>query len=268
VTVFAAVAETSPRCYRRAVANTEPINILSTGSLRLAGVLHTPAGEPSGLGVVVAHGMLSSKDSDKHRAFCEAAAGLGATALRFDFRGRGSSDGEAHDLTVSHEVEDMTAAIAHLRDLGHERIALVGSSLGGTVALLTAAADNDIAGLVTIAAPASLPKRPLKAWGGSGRTNDHDLVEVAPGERIHRRFFADAACHDPVAAATSIRCPWLIIHGDLDSVVPPTDAALLASRAADSILVRRATAGHRFAETAERSWLVDQVADFLAGLHW
>jgi len=256
------------RCYRSPVDTTESITFSATGGLRLAGLLHSPSGEASGLGVVVAHGMLSFKGSEKHRAFCEAAAEIGAVALRFDFRGRGESDGDPHDLTVSNEVEDMAAAIAFLRNRDVDRIALVGSSLGGTVALLTAAADRDIAGLVTIAAPARLPDRPREAWGGNGQTGDDGLVEVAPGERIHRRFFSDAARHDPVAAASSIRCPWLIIHGGLDATVPPVDAHRFADAAPGAVVELRPNANHRFDDPPERRWLVSRVADHIAGLHY
>ncbi|MEE4270090.1 MAG: alpha/beta fold hydrolase [Thermoanaerobaculales bacterium] len=245
----------------------EPITFSSTGGLRLAGILHSPTGEPSGLGVVVAHGMLSSKASDKHRAFCEAAARLGASAIRFDFRGRGESGGDPHDLTVSNEVEDTAAAIALLRDHGADRIALVGSSLGGTVAVLAAAADREIAGLVTIAAPSRLPDRPREAWGGNGLADDDGLVEVAPGERIHRRFFTDAGQHDPVAAAGTLHCPWLIIHGGLDATVFPSDARRFAEAAPAAVLELRPNANHRFDDPTERRWLVDRVADHIAELH-
>jgi len=63
--------------------------------------MHHPEQGPTTSGVVVAHGMLSSKESDKHRMICEAAASAGTLALRFDFRGRGDSDGDPSILTVS-----------------------------------------------------------------------------------------------------------------------------------------------------------------------
>ncbi len=248
------------------MAATETIRIETPAGLWLAGVLHRPQIEDNRLGVVVAHGMLSSKDSDKHRSICEAAASGGATALRFDFRGRGESDGDPSDLTVSNEVEDLLASIAFLRKRGRSRIAVVGSSLGGTVALLAGAVNRDPAGLVTIAAPARLPNKPRQAWSGSGTVADGDLIEVAPGEFIHRRFFIDAECHDPIGAARTIDCPWLIIHGAADEVVPVQDAGFLADAAPASELKIHPTAGHRFDRPDEREWLVETVAGFLSDL--
>ena len=245
------------------MAATETIRIETPAGLQLAGVVHHPQMEDNRLGVVVAHGMLSSKGSDKHRSICEAVATGGATALRFDFRGRGESDGDPAELTVSNEIEDFLAALSFLRHRGCEKISGVGSSLGGTVALLAGARDRGLNGLVTIAAPARLPKGPREAWGGSGRIADGELIEVAPGEFIHRGFFTDAEHHDPIGAARSIGCPWLIVHGAADPVVPVEDATLLAEASADGELVIHPTAGHRFDQPEEREWLVEGVAGFL-----
>ena len=244
------------------MTETETVRIETPTGLGLAGVLHHADNEGNRLGVVVAHGMLSSKDSDKHRSICEAAAEAGAVALRFDFRGRGESDGDPADLTVSNEIEDILASIASLRRRGLSRIAVVGSSLGGTVALLAGTRDRGLEGLVTIAAPARLTDGPRRAWGGSGRT-EGDLIEVAPSEFIHRGFFTDAARHDPIAAARTTTCPWLVIHGAADPVVPVEDAETLAENAPNAEQMIHPTAGHRFAQAEERSWLIEQVMGFI-----
>lgn len=244
------------------VTTTEEIRISSSSGLQLAGVLHLPRGSASDTCVIVAHGMLSSKNSDKHRLICEAAA-AGCAALRFDFRGRGESDGDPSILTVSNEVQDLAAAGAYVRDLGYSRVMMVGSSLGGTVAILTGAQGLEFIGLVTIAAPARLPDGPREAWGGSGRVIDDRLIEVAPGEFIDAGFFVDAARHDVVGAARSILCPWLIIHGAADEVVSVDDAALLVAANPTDDLKIHPTAGHRFDRPGEREWLIETVAGFL-----
>ncbi len=210
--------------------------------------------------------MLSSKNSDKHRLICEAAAAAGCAALRFDFRGRGESDGDPSILTVSNEIEDLAAADAFVRDLGYSRVMAVGSSLGGTVAILTGARGLDLVGLVTIAAPARLPDGPREAWGGSGRETADHRIEVAPGEFIDSGFFIDAAHHDVVGAARSISCPWLIIHGACDEVVPVDDAALLVAAHPTADLKIHPTAGHRFDLPGERKWLIQTVSDLIVDL--
>jgi dienelactone hydrolase len=244
----------------------ETIRIETPAGPKLAGILHHPRVDDNAFGVVVAHGMLSSKDSDKHRSICEAVSDAGAAALRFDFRGRGESDGDPTDLTISNEVEDLMSAVAFLRARGLTRIAVIGSSLGGTVALLAGALDGGLAGLATIAAPARLPDGPRRAWGGSGRITGGDLIEVAPGELIGRVFFIDAERHDPIGAARCIDCPWLVIHGGADDVVPVEEAKLLATANPKAELRIHATAGHRFDQPDERAWLIESVSGFALGL--
>jgi len=207
--------------------------------------------------------MLSFKGSEKHRAVCETLAASGVAALRFDFRGRGESEGEPTNLTVSNEVEDFSTVVSFLRSRGFRRIAAIGSSLGGTVALLAGARDRGLAVLVTIAAPARFPNGPREAWGGSGQVVDDRLIEVAPGEFIHREFFIDAAKHDPIQAARAIECPWLIIHGAEDPVVPVEDATLLTKNSLNAELLTHPTAGHRFDQPEEREWLIERVAGFI-----
>jgi pimeloyl-ACP methyl ester carboxylesterase len=220
----------------------------SRKDLVLGASLHRPSDEASG-GVIVCHGMLSSKESEKHVAVCEKAAARGLAALRFDFAGRGRSQGDDGDLTVSGEVEDLQAALQLMRELGFARPALVGSSLGGAVAVLVAAADREIAALVTAAAPAVLPKRPRAAWG----------VEAAALDA----FFDDASRHDVGAAAARVTCPWLVIHGADDEVVPPEDARELVRANPSARLIMRPGADHRFADPAQRQWLVKTIVDAL-----
>ena len=97
----------------------------------LAGLLHVPAGAAPETGVVVAHGMLSSKDSDKHRDLCESLAEHGHLALRFDFSGRGESKSVDTELSFTSDLDDLRRALGFLRQHGATRLALVGSSMGG-----------------------------------------------------------------------------------------------------------------------------------------
>lgn len=230
---------------------------------RLAGTVHRPPGRWPGWGVVVAHGMLSSRSSEKHGALAAAVAREGGAALRFDFSGRGDSDGDPVDLTVTGELADLAAAAGWLRDRGVSRLGLVGSSLGGTVALLHAADDAGVAALVTVAAPARLPTAPRAAWGGSARRLPGGLVEVATGELIREGFFADARQHDPLAAASRVACPWLIIHGALDDVVPAADGADLAAAAPRATIVLVPEADHRSFSARHLQPLVGRAREFL-----
>jgi predicted alpha/beta-hydrolase family hydrolase len=204
---------------------------------RLAGVWHEPEVDAE-LVAVVAHGMLSSKNSAKHTMLCERLAAAGVAAFRFDFAGRGESEGSLAELTVSGQLADLRAAVATARAHGAGSVALIGSSLGGADSILVAADDAEIGALVTIATPARLPSTPRPAW--------QPLEDPERGECVGARFFVDAAGHDIPTAASRVRCPWLVLHGAADEVVPVDDAQLLSVSNPAAALEIHAEADHRF----------------------
>jgi pimeloyl-ACP methyl ester carboxylesterase len=115
-------------------------------------VLHTPepdqAQRNAGRGVVLAHPLL---DFDLYEVpwtlrmvagYARELAAAGYTALRFDFRGAGQSDGEFEDLTLSSCVRDMQRAVEVLVERsGVDEVVLNGTRLGATVAMRVGAHD-------------------------------------------------------------------------------------------------------------------------------
>jgi len=75
---------------------------IPTGGGRLAAALHLPeAGQRPWPCVVTAHGLLSSKDSDKYVQIGEVFTQAGIAVCRFDFRGCGESQGNLAETTVA-----------------------------------------------------------------------------------------------------------------------------------------------------------------------
>ncbi|HUK76233.1 MAG TPA: alpha/beta fold hydrolase [Thermoleophilia bacterium] len=109
---------------------------------------YTPAeGAPL---VVLAHGFGSERRArGRFPAMAAAFATAGYATLAFDFAGCGESDDDI--LTLDHQVEDLRAAIACARSLGHERLGLHGHSLGGRVCLQ--ASPPEVATIATAGAP-------------------------------------------------------------------------------------------------------------------
>ncbi len=242
----------------------EPVAIPNSRGEVLAGEWHAPTERASAGMAVVCHGMLSSKESEKHRAVCERLVAVGWSALRFDFAGRGDSQGDPELLTVSREVEDLTAVLRFVRDRVEQDLPLVltGSSLGGTVAVLTAP-TTPIAGLVTVGSPAHLPAQPRAEWGGSG-DELRGRVQVGDDQWISGEFFVDAARHDVLRAARQVGCPWLVIHAVNDEVVAFANGARLAEAGSSTRFVVHPSAGHRFHEPEDQEWLVRQVVGFVS----
>jgi len=103
--------------------------------------------------VVWLSGFLSDMTSTKVGALSAWARGQGYAMLRFDYSGHGVSGGDILQACVGDWLEEATAMLALA---GKRRLILVGSSLGGWIALLLAralaeAGDNRLAGLVLIA---------------------------------------------------------------------------------------------------------------------
>src|SRR5690606_26914458 len=85
-----------------------------------------------------------------------ALADAGYLVVRFDKRGVGQSGGRAESATLPDYAEDVLAVVRALerrKDVDDKRIAVVGHSEGGAVALLAAARTKDIAAVVSIAGP-------------------------------------------------------------------------------------------------------------------
>lgn len=84
--------------------------------------------------------------------------GLHATGLNvllFDLRAHGRSEGKIISFGYL-ERQDVLGAVGFLHSRGIRRIGLLGFSLGGIVAMLSAAVCNDIAAVVTDGGPARM----------------------------------------------------------------------------------------------------------------
>lgn len=202
----------------------ENVSFVNRRGQALSGVLHHPeAGTPRG-GIILCHGMESNKESDKLVLLSQELAQRGLLALRFDFACAGA-EGKFEEITYSGEVEDLQAAFLFMRDRHVEKIALLGSSMGGTVALLFAAHHRGVATVVTVAAPMHperfasrlLTPAQVQEWRKTGYISYH-------GQRINVSLLDDLEKINVPEAAQKISCPIFILHGDKDEVVPVAEA--------------------------------------------
>jgi len=138
--------------------------------------------------VILAHqGTPDANQTDWH-AFGSLLAEKGFTALAFDFRGIGQSEGtEDRDQLET----DLAAALAFLRGRGYERIICVGASMGGTTCIRKAFEDEFV-GLVALGTgiivsddelpQLTIPKLFIAAENDSGLVIDHTtrMYEKSP----------------------------------------------------------------------------------------
>jgi uncharacterized protein len=173
-----------------------------------------------------------------------------ASVLGLDLRGHGGSDDAPTTFGVR-EVEDVAGALAWLGERGIRRVALVGSSMGGVVAIASVAVLGDgrlAAADIDPDAPAALDEAPrprVVAVVGDSVAPELSVVvgsrlRVPFGRRIAGHAFArigDRVGADPrsVQPVSVIRLledvPLLLIHGARDRTVPIRDARRLVAAA-------------------------------------
>jgi dipeptidyl aminopeptidase/acylaminoacyl peptidase len=67
-----------------------------------------------------------------------------------------------------------------------------------------------------------------------------------------------------LGAAARVRCPWLILHGELDEVIPVSDARALREASGDRARLEVVPgADHRFSGEAHRERIISSIVDFL-----
>ena len=175
--------------------------------------------------VVFLRGYGSDMNGDKATALAAFCAARGQAMLRFDYSGHGASGGRFEDGTIGIWAADALAAIDRLTE---GPIVLVGSSMGGWIALLTALARPErVAGLVGIAAAPDFTETLM--WQAMNfeqrRTLMEDGVIYRPSQYgdpmpITRALIEDGRNHLLLGGSIPLHCPVRLLHGQGDPDVP------------------------------------------------
>ncbi len=210
----------------------EAVTFVAADGTRLRGWLVPPP--PGGPIVVTLHGFGNNRH--EFEDFVPWLSNAGYGVLLFDFRAHGESDGSFTTVVGDNEVADGAAAIAFLKHrYGPDvRLALIGISMGGAVALRLGGTDPCIRAVVTdcafatmsrvldfafdvwIKLPPSIFRMPVTVCG-----------EVLTGVNIIQLR--------PVDDVPKIgRRPFLVIHNTGDTAVNPEDVLVIASAAREA----------------------------------
>ncbi|NUP75920.1 MAG: alpha/beta fold hydrolase [Nonomuraea sp.] len=131
---------------------TTPALTFDSEGVSLSGVLHVPGGPGPHPVVVLLHGF---PGNERNFDLAQVLRRAGYASLVFHYRG---SWGVGGSWSWGHVLEDTAAVVAGLRGfagtyrLDLERLVLVGHSLGGFAALMTAAADPSVVAVASAAA--------------------------------------------------------------------------------------------------------------------
>ena len=262
------MAAVSTRRLTMSRPNDEAVRINANG-FSLAGTLSKPAASTGPLPAVVLVSGSGPNDRDETVAgipifgqLAEALANAGFAVLRYDKRGVGQSGGRVESATMGDYAEDARAAVRMLsdrKDIDRRRIAIVGHSEGGSLAMLVASKEKRVAAIALLATigttgadlnmyqvshafdrsnrPAAERQATLdlqrriqdavltgKGW---------ETIQVPPAVRRQAEtpWFQSFLAFDPAGAMKDVEQPILIVQGALDTQVPPDHADKLEALA-------------------------------------
>ncbi len=168
--------------------------------------------------VVMFHGF-TGNHIEAHFIFARLSKALekvGISSVRFDFRGSGNSDWPFEKMTLSSEISDALKVIEYTRRNFDNKLGVLGLSMGGTIALLTANQIDPDA--LCLWAPASKNKE-IFSKGIPSVPKDLRFFDVG-GIRVSKEFTKEVLTFDAFGEAKKYKKPTLIIHGTSDQSVP------------------------------------------------
>jgi pimeloyl-ACP methyl ester carboxylesterase len=189
-----------------------------------------------------------------------ALADAGFIVLRYDKRGVGQSGGRTEVASLGDFSDDQRAAVKFLtsrKDVDDRRIAVVGYSEGGLVSLISAAKEKRIAAVVLAATPGisgtdlilaqqqhALSKSNLSDAEKQARIEMQkkineaaitgkglDALTPAVRRQIDNAEFQSVLASDPAKLVPNVKQPILVVQGERDMEVAPTNADRLEALA-------------------------------------
>lgn len=202
----------------------------------------------TGPGLVFLTGFRSDMSGNKAVALERWAREEGRAFVRFDYHAHGLSGGNWEDGSIGRWRDDALAVLDQLTD-GPQM--LVGSSMGGWIALLLALARPErVAGLLAIAPAPDFTERMVRPRLGPAQREalERDGRFIAPsaydpaGYPITRHLLDEARAHLLLGGPIPIRCPVRLLHGQCDPDIPWQTsldlAAALESKDVQTTLVK------------------------------
>jgi pimeloyl-ACP methyl ester carboxylesterase len=173
-------------------------------------------------------GFKSDMAGTKAQTLAEWAKERGQAFVRFDYSGHGVSGGKFEDGTISRWLSD---ALAVLDQVTEGPLVLVGSSMGGWLALLAARARPErVKGLLLIAPAADFTEKLM--WAGFTPKEQRQILafgrleqpsEYSPEPNvITRDLIEDGRKHLIMGASIPFDGPCYILQGQADPDVPPS----------------------------------------------
>jgi dipeptidyl aminopeptidase/acylaminoacyl peptidase len=225
------------------------------------GIFATPAGRKQQKfpAVLMLHGYPGAeKSADLQHQLMQ--RGIASFALHF--QGAWGSEGLYRFSTLTAQARAALKHLARKPNIDAKRLAVFGFSMGGWTAIQVGAREAKLKGVVAVA-PVGGAEMLIPA---AREFVERVSVTVKSGspKATWSDFSRTVKQNDVATAATKIKAPLLLLHGDCDEVVPyPISQRILKARP-QTKFVRARGADHSFLD--RRRWLVKRCADWLATL--
>jgi len=202
--------------------------------------------------VLYLHGFASSPASTKATFFNGRLEGLVNSVLVPDLNGR-----SFRSMTISSQLEIIQSALAGV-DPG-DRLVVIGSSMGGLLAVLCAPGCPNLEALVLLAPGFGLPRRWTQLLGSTGverwKENGHTEVfhhGLNRESKLDYGFLIDAERYR--TDGLTVNVPTLVFHGQHDETVPISESLEFARVNCDLVDLRILDDGHELIEPLEEIW--------------
>jgi pimeloyl-ACP methyl ester carboxylesterase len=220
--------------------------------------------------VVFLPGFRSDMTGDKATALATFCAASGRAMLRFDYSGHGASGGRFEDGTIGTWTQDVLGVITALTE---DELVLVGSSMGGWIALIVASMLGPlVTGLIGVAAAPDFTEALM--WESmtfeERATLMRDGVLHVPSQYgdpypITRALIEDGRTRLLLDRPIALTCKVRLLHGQRDPDVPWEMALRIAERltGADVRVVLVKDGDHRLSRPADLMLLRATLAELL-----
>jgi dienelactone hydrolase len=234
--------------------------------------------------VVMAHGHGGSKDENGgFTALAETLASRGVASIRMDFPGCGASVEPFTENNITNMMADIAAARSYAianAAIDNNAVGMFGYSMGGRVAILSAASGYKSLGLL---APQgndgnddpnfSLSPQKYAEEAAKAKAEGHIVITTLYGQvqDLGAKWYTDNAATRSLSAIATFPGRILIVTGDADTVIPfeiIRRVAKAAKKSAGIEIVRIAGADHGYGfyggDPRFKTQAVEAVASFFA----
>jgi len=210
--------------------------------------------------LIVCHGLPYEPGSVVEKSYTDLAylfSKRGFPTVIFDFSGTGLSEGH---FNLKSWVEDLLTVAENF-----DQVSVLGYSMGGAVAVRAAVEMQNLQKLVVVSSPCCIDlfsDQVLKMVYENARVKN-TLRGVGSFERFRDSFLRDFSEIEPRNWIENVKVDKLIVHGELDSIVPFESGITLYNLSKDPKTFLVVEKGDHFLRKDER--VLNLIADWLEG---